>query len=210
MSKCAIDETCGFDDAEKARACVSDWQADLGESVERAEGACPVCASPRVISLLRSFSSGARMSGCFDCRALWETIPSGEQYMRDGELMPWMEPCDNCAFRAGSPESKDREKWRELLAKLKAGGQFYCHKGVPIKQDEIDDGFVRFAYPETAEGQPDKDRLRTCRGYLNAWVRWMGFPRDPIPQGEIVNPHVFEHVPEPQPTFALPSRREER
>jgi hypothetical protein len=50
-------------------------------------------------------------------------------------------PCDNCAFRPGSPEQADTAKWKELIAKLRAGGTFHCHKGVPIAP-ESEDGFA--------------------------------------------------------------------
>ena len=74
-------------------------------------------------------------------------------------------PCDNCAFRPESPEQADTAKWKELIAKLRAGGAFHCHKGVPIAP-KSEDGF---AYPKH---KPEK--LRLCRGYLNALGKWWG------------------------------------
>jgi hypothetical protein len=69
------------------------------------------------------------------------------------------------AFRPGSPEQTHAEKWKELIAKLRAGATFHCHKGVPL-DPEGEDGF---AYPKD---RPEK--LRLCRGYLNALGKWWG------------------------------------
>jgi hypothetical protein len=93
--------------------------------------------------------------------------------------MPFKEPCDNCAFRPGSPESKDRDGWKALMESLKSGGKFFCHKGVPIKQGK-DSSFKSFEYPmrplKTESCGPievhDQDSMRMCRGYLNAWIVW--------------------------------------
>jgi hypothetical protein len=88
------------------------------------------------------------------------------------------EPCDNCAFRPGSPEQKDKARWAELMASLKENGRFYCHKGVPI-DPKSEHGF---AYPTklvckelhpTATTE-DVKRLRMCRGWLTReWQKWM-------------------------------------
>jgi len=50
-------------------------------------------------------------------------------------------------------------------AQLRAGGAFHCHKGVPL-DPEGEDGFD---YPKD---RPEK--LRLCRGYLNALGKWWG------------------------------------
>lgn len=73
-------------------------------------------------------------------------------------------PCDNCAFRPGSVEQRDTEKWRETIASLKAGARFYCHKGVPLDPA----GENGFAYPTE---KPSK--LRMCRGWLRMWSAQM-------------------------------------
>jgi hypothetical protein len=42
------------------------------------------------------------------------------------------EPYDNCAFRPGSPEQADTAKWKELIAKLRPGGN------APLSQGRAD------------------------------------------------------------------------
>lgn len=61
-----------------------------------------------------------------------------------------------------------REKWREMIDHLKAGGRFYCHKGVPLAPDDPDG----FAYSRLPDGRPNERKLRLCRGYLNALSAW--------------------------------------
>ena len=53
---------------------------------------------------------------CLDCRAVWEPFPP--TYARDPVCA---EPCDNCAFRFGSPEQKDTEGWNYLIEILRSG-----------------------------------------------------------------------------------------
>jgi hypothetical protein len=86
--------------------------------------------------------------------------------------MPFREPCDNCAFRAGSPESQDKEEWKKLMEQLRAGGQFFCHKGVPLVT--VGEGArASFEFPKRPDGEWDRDRMRLCRGFLNAWSKWI-------------------------------------
>lgn len=96
----------------------------------------------------------------------------------EGErLSSFKTPCDNCAFRKGSPEQRDPEKWQSLRDAVGYGtGRFYCHKGVPIDPENG----VGFAYPKDGK---DPKKLRLCRGYLNQ----LKFPEpasgdhDPLP-----------------------------
>lgn len=135
---------------------------------------CPRCRST---NLVRGQKHPERPSGtfydvCRDCRAVWESIPAGEAHTRDGELMPFREACDNCAFRAGSPESQDKEEWKKLMEQLRAGGQFFCHKGVPLVT--VGEGArASFEFPKRLDGEWDRDRMRLCRGFLNAWSKWV-------------------------------------
>ena len=97
---------------------------------------------------------------CADCRAVWEAYPPG--WTHDAVEA---EPCDNCAFRAGSPELADKAGWRELLTGLQAGREFKCHKGAPLILDteastiEFDEAWVQ-------------RKGRTCAGFLKAMQRW--------------------------------------
>jgi hypothetical protein len=127
-------------------------------------GRCPVCLSTRVMTFDTPEAVefyGRKITSCA-CGATWEPIDEADIWDRSDEHCCGKRPCDNCAFRPGSPELNDKAKWRELIAKLKAGGSFYCHKGVPIAP-ESEDGF---AYPK------DRHKLRLCRGYLDALGQW--------------------------------------
>jgi hypothetical protein len=108
---------------------------------------------------------GRQIAICANCRTAWEPIEQSLLGTLTDPCASFREPCDNCAFRPGSPEQADTEKWKELVAKLRAGGTFHCHKGVPL-DPEGEDGF---AYPKH---KPEKMRL--CRGYLNALGKWWG------------------------------------
>lgn len=111
------------------------------------------------------------LEGCVNCKAFWE--PFDPKQLLDAHLpttSSFKEPCDNCAFRPGSPEQSDPARWAELMASLKTNGRFYCHKGVPIAPGSKHG----FAYPEkpvSKELAPgamceDVKRLRMCRGWL--------------------------------------------
>lgn len=132
---------------------------------------CPACGSPRVVQphIQHSYEQYA---GCIDCSAIWEPLPPGDHTDSDGSPFPFPEPCDNCAFRPGSPEVEDRTEWQKLLFKLKHGGRFYCHKGVPLGGE---DGFQ---YPKKPDGTHDEDNMRLCRGFLNAWAKWNRVERE--------------------------------
>ena len=96
---------------------------------------------------------------CRPCGAVWEAYPEGWEH---DVCEAGAAPCDNCAFRPGSPEQSDTEAWKSLMAKLKHGGQeFRCHKGAPMKIDDVA-GTVEF----------DADWInrhgRTCVGFHRA------------------------------------------
>lgn len=143
---------------------------------------CPACGSPEVrrsdrlygpvrAELERAFGA-VEIALCLSCRAIWEPFPA------DGveEDPVCSEPCDNCAFRPGSPEQQDRAAWRELIAKLDPDpetgvprGRFYCHKGVPI---DMTQGPGNFLFPTRDDGTPDERRMRTCSGFLRmVWAK---------------------------------------
>lgn len=109
---------------------------------------CPACRSRRTVvqdGPPLALSHVPTLYGvCADCKAFWEAYPpSWSHDVCDGS------PCDNCAFSAGSPESQDKPEWKSLLAKLKLGQEFKCHKGAPILVDqesgsvEFDEAWVR-------------------------------------------------------------------
>ena len=148
--------------------------------------ACPGCGSGRLLCMV---GTDADLDLCADCGHAWERLPPGEPYTTDGEQLPFAIPCDNCAFRGGSAERADPDAWAALqhILAVENGGRFYCHKAVPFAvMDQTktrinaagECGFIfpRKAASVTVEGkahayqQYDTERMRLCRGYLNAHV----------------------------------------
>lgn len=151
---------------------------------ERILEACPSCDSGHLTCVV-----GTELDCCLDCYRVWERLPADEPYTCDGEQMPFKTPCATCAFRGNSPEreAEGGEYWKDLQQNLSLGGEFYCHAGVPFKvPDPFGQGLRggithEFEYPrksstvdlagETKAYQHyDKDRMRLCRGYLNAHI----------------------------------------
>lgn len=129
---------------------------------------CPRCGSRRSAGL-GAPSAGSFYSqdirACSNCRAMWEPFDTAELLDPGNEpLGAFRQPCNNCAFRKGSPEQRDPEAFARLRAQLGwHGASFYCHKGVPVDPTDPDG----FAYPRDREGKPIRRKLRLCRGYLN-------------------------------------------
>lgn len=142
---------------------------------------CPRCHGRRTVVAVgepMGLSHVPTLYGtCADCKTLWEAFPADWRH----DVVE-AAPCDNCAFAKGSPESEDREAWRQLLAQLKAGQEFKCHKGAPMVIDD-------------AAGTIEFDALwvrrhgRMCAGFLKAmqaWPDWLGnrFGVDAVSSGE--------------------------
>jgi hypothetical protein len=130
---------------------------------------------------------GTDLDVCLECHKGWERIPTGEAFRVDGELLSFKVMCDNCAFRKGSPERADRLRWGELQQTLARGGEFYCHKGVPLKAsiEEIaagaPDSRMAFDFPQevktvdiAGEAHPypsyQREHMRMCRGWLQTFI----------------------------------------
>ena len=134
----------------------------------RGAGRCPRCASRKVLSVempdeVRGDFYARSIEVCGNCHAAWEPIDRALLWDAADPVGSFSAPCDNCAFRPGSVEQRDRDGWIKTIGALKAGGRFYCHKGVPIAPANPDG----FAYPRDAAGQPNPRKLRLCRGWLN-------------------------------------------
>jgi hypothetical protein len=136
---------------------------------------CPRCHGGRVAvhdtlgySELKFY--GRQIATCADCRAAWEPVDESLIWDRSDPHCSFSEPCSNCAFRPGSPEQADTAEWKKMIASLRAGASFHCHKGVPLAPGS-EHGF---AYPHDAAGKATKNKLRLCRGYLNALGKWWG------------------------------------
>lgn len=134
---------------------------------------CPRCGSrawaePRVPNDFYALDTRI----CRNCATAWEPFDPAELLDPKREpLGAFSHPCSNCAFRKGSPEQRDPEKFEELRAQLGwLAASFYCHKGVPIEPDS-EHGF---AYPYR-DGKAVTRKLRLCRGYLNQLGH---FPKD--------------------------------
>jgi hypothetical protein len=93
---------------------------------------CPDCKSPRVsrttLPPTALSSRPTEYAVCRACEAVWEAYPA--DWCED---VVGANPCDNCAFRPGSPEQANPEKWKYLVGLLRSGGEFRCHKGAPIR-----------------------------------------------------------------------------
>ncbi|ALH82936.1 hypothetical protein [Sphingopyxis macrogoltabida] len=127
---------------------------------------CPKCASRATIDVDAPSPKGfysRDVRVCRNCQTIWEPFNPADMFDPADRLASFSEPCNNCAFRTGSPEQKDKEEWKKTIAALKAGGQFFCHKGVPIDIKNANG----FAYPEDGK---NPRKMRLCRGYLNMWA----------------------------------------
>jgi hypothetical protein len=140
----------------QALVCGQPWAEDLHR--------CPRCRSRRTVveqaPAMALSHVPTQMAVCRDCEAVWEAYPADWKHDAvEGS------PCDNCAFGKGSPESTDREGWLELLAKLRDGQEFKCHKGAPIIIDQAA-GTVEF------DERWVRQHGRTCAGFLRAMWQW--------------------------------------
>jgi hypothetical protein len=134
-------------------------------SIMRGAGKCPKCACRKVgRAVLPDTNFYARaVEICANCGTAWEPFNPADLLDDDDHLSSFKEPCDNCAFRSGSPEQADTGAWKKMIEKLGESGRFYCHKGVPINPQN-DDGFD---YPrDKTTGQTIPTKMRLCRGYL--------------------------------------------
>lgn len=110
---------------------------------------------------------------CLSCNALWEALPAG--WNSDAvERSVSMGPCDNCAYRATSPETRDPEKREWLHDRANADdpysaimSPFCCHKGVPLKLT-VDPPSIEYDF--AAAGIDPRDQ--TCAGFLRLlWAK---------------------------------------
>ncbi|API58900.1 hypothetical protein BSL82_05885 [Tardibacter chloracetimidivorans] len=126
---------------------------------------CPRCASRRWTAIKNPhdqfYASDIRI--CANCRTAWEPFDPADIGIAGEPRSAFREPCNNCAFRKGSPEQADKAEWAKKLYQLERGASFHCHKGVPISPDS-ENGFD---YPEDGKNPL---KLRLCRGFLNACV----------------------------------------
>lgn len=101
---------------------------------------------------------------CKLCGTAWETFDPADLAVEGDTYGPFKSPCDNCAWRKGSPERSNPETWDDLMIRIKIGeAVFYCHKGVPIGDGEDGQSHV---HPRKPDGTWDQDKMRECAGWL--------------------------------------------
>lgn len=117
---------------------------------------CPKCCSERV-EILTLKIDGVLLEGCKECGAFWEAE------LRE---CPAAKACDNCAWRPGSPERSDPDRWAFLMSEFERGAPFHCHKRVPAVLDQH--GYV-FAFEIVEQdGRQVVRNAPVCSGWL-AW-----------------------------------------
>ena len=123
------------------------------------ERECPACGSLSVkyATDLKHKGYGKGMASCSDCGALWEPYEVNQLSDPSDHLSVLKHPCNNCAFRKGSPESQDPWGMLRILEHIEDGCQFSCHKGQRIDSDS----------PHGYDYSDDPLLRRPCRGAKN-------------------------------------------
>src|ERR1700730_18294817 len=88
---------------------------------------CPKCKGGRVVvhdtaAMKELQFYGRQIATCADCRTAWEPVDESPVWDRSDPCGSLREACDNCALRPGPPQ-------RAMIASLRAGASFHCHKG---------------------------------------------------------------------------------
>lgn len=122
---------------------------------------CPRCESGRVVAIK---VGEAVHHGCLKCQTLWEPFDVANLIDGDDRYSSFKAMCDNCAFRPGSPERDDPEKWKSLIETLAyRETPFICHKGVPLAAPGSGESHD---HPKRPDGSHDITRSRFCRGWM--------------------------------------------
>jgi hypothetical protein len=172
---------------------------------------CPKCASRKWLDADQAITGfyARTLRVCGNCRTAWEPFEEADLLDAGERYSSFKEPCNNCAFRPGSNEQQDLAKWKELIDKLKCGGRFYCHKGIPVDIHHTSPTDSGFCYPTRTvttklEGRaisqdlPDAKRLRLCRGFLRAWGKLMEAAQREAKAGTL-NPLDYGYPEDPRP-----------
>lgn len=123
---------------------------------------CPRCGSDSVAHITLVDSS--HIAGCTKCQTLWEPFSPSDLSSPNNPNSIFKKPCENCAFRPGSPEREDPVKWQALWEELilTQGSAFFCHKGVPLSTEEGQS----HEHPKCPDGTYDTKNMRHCAGWL--------------------------------------------
>ena len=147
------------------------------------EPAPPVRRRGWLLEQCRRRGDDVRHAFCRGCRAMWEPINPAILCDPDDPDSGLTRPCDNCAFRKGSPERLDPQKWEKLMMDIHRGGAvFYCHKGVPMAVDNDPDDQTHM-HPKKPNGEYDARvrglaehaparHLQVGRGEVSAYQRF--------------------------------------
>lgn len=139
----------------------------LAKARFREGDSCPRCGGPVFASI--GTAEGVQMDCCGRCSIVWE---------REERANPHAERCDNCAFRPGSPEQRDPEKWREIVdGTVRKHGVFYCHKRVPAT---IGEKGYEFQHEIGADGLVCN--ATECVGWLDAVLARAYKAPPPVPE----------------------------
>lgn len=116
-------------------------------------GRCGGCGS-RDMTTFKLCDSERLLGRCGNCGRL-----------QDVETRDWPEstPCDDCAFRKGSPERADPYRWAEIMEIVERDQPFHCHKGLPF-----DPKTGAYEAPDARKG-----RVTVCAGWLGARLAWL-------------------------------------
>ena len=105
---------------------------------------------------------------CRACFTMWEPFAKEDLIDQENALSIFRRPCDNCAWRKGSPERSDPDKWEHLQQQIHyCGATFYCHKGVPLSHEEGQ----THDQPKLPNGKHNTKNMRLCAGYLAQRLR---------------------------------------
>ena len=126
---------------------------------------CPRCGNGGDGVFTLRIRSEAPHSFCRKCETMWESFKVEDLLVPENEYSCFAKPCDNCAFRKGSQEREDPEKWEHLMQDIHLGGaMFYCHKGIPLA--DSNNPHESHVQPRREDGSLDKDKMRVCSGWL--------------------------------------------
>ena len=131
---------------------------------------CPECGSGDYLAVENCSFTFGKVRLCKKCKTAWEPFDPADLIDPQEPYESFKSMCDNCAFRQGSPERADKEKWEALLLDIAYMEKpFMCHKGVPI-ETELNTGHTH-RHPKKADGTFDMDKMRYCVGWLHFSVK---------------------------------------
>lgn len=108
---------------------------DITITINPKPDVCPKCGGTNTTRRTQDVTTFlARTLAVCECGAAWEPIDTAWLTDPANPYSAFKTPCDNCAFRPGSRERRNKRSWRSLITVLTTNheSEFHCHKGVPI------------------------------------------------------------------------------